>query len=66
MLGIEPTLEEIFDKYVTPGLKRNELTRWGKRMQLAAAGLSASRVKEILDELYGEEPTSAITQTTSE
>lgn len=46
--------KEIVEKYSTPGLRSNELTRWGKRQQLEQMPrMSKAEIEEILDKLYG-------------
>lgn len=46
--------DETLRNYSTSGLKRNMLSRFEKRRQLASLGIREGRVKEILLELYGE------------
>jgi hypothetical protein len=49
--------QEILARYSTPGLRRNELTRAGKKWHLQGfARITADEIEEILDRLYPCEP----------
>ena len=44
--------KEVLNKYSTPGLKRNCLSRDEKKEQLASIGVKGTKQQEILDLLY--------------
>jgi hypothetical protein len=50
--------QEILARYSTPGLRRNELTRAGKKWHLQGfTRITSDEIEEILDRLYpGESP----------
>ena len=48
--------DDALDKYSTPGLRRNVLTRDEKKNQLAVLKITGEAAKKILDDLYGVEP----------
>lgn len=54
--GRRMTEQEILQRYSTPSLRRNELTRAGKKWHLhdmrKKYGWSADDIEKILDELY--------------
>jgi hypothetical protein len=50
------TEKEILQRYSTSGLRRNELTRAGKKWHLQGfARITADEIEEILDRLYPRE-----------
>lgn len=48
--------QEIIDRHSTPGLRRNELTRYAKKEQLDSLNVPAADRDKILEELYGSKP----------
>jgi hypothetical protein len=51
------TEQEILARYSTPGLRRNELTRAGKKWHLQGfARITPKEIEAILDQLYPLEP----------
>jgi len=65
MESIEGTMneDEVLMKYSTPGLRRSELTRTAKKMNMEFdenyRHLTVIERNEILDKLFPEEPTDA-------
>lgn len=55
------TGSEILSKYSTPGLRKNELSRSAKKMNLQETQkhLNRDEINKILIDLYGPEPESA-------
>jgi hypothetical protein len=55
------TEQEILARYSTPGLRRNVLTRAGKKWHLQGfARITSDEIEEILDRLYPCEPAVAL------
>jgi hypothetical protein len=49
--------QEILERYSTPGLRRNVLTRAGKKWHLQGfARITPEEIEVILDQLYPPEP----------
>ncbi len=46
---------EILDRYSTPGLRKNSLSRTAKKDQLAGIKVTGADAEKILDQLYGSE-----------
>jgi hypothetical protein len=51
------TEQEILARYSPPGLRRNELTRAGKKQHLQSMPrITSDEIEEILNRLYPDEP----------
>jgi hypothetical protein len=51
------TEQEILERYSTPGLRRNVLTRAGKKWHLQDfARITPEEIEAVLDQLYPPEP----------